>query len=272
MLTRAVDGDEAVVEVICTPQAPSARASIRHILRALGYKWLGPSVHEADIVVTWEDTTFPKHQQYPVSRWGIPPINARCRDISKRRVGKVFAHVFGYELSIDPRIFRGPCVEKSDINARHDVKLRECPIDEPDGRRVYERYVDSMTNAGYYEDIRVAIVGNEVPLCFRRIKAGDQLAGRFKQAYDRSIPVPTAEVLCSKEIASIILFCQEMGIEFCELDTARDRTDGRLYIFDANPTPDSPPKSCSEEDGRLAVEVLADAFARQFQPRMTYVP
>jgi hypothetical protein len=246
--------------------------SLWAILRTLGYAQISRDHDDADLVIAWHDNTFPKYPAFPVSRWGIPPINGRCRDISKRRVGEAFATVFGYELSVDPSTFHGQCVEKSNQNARHDVKLRDCPVDNPASGRVYERYVDSTTVWGYFQDIRIVVIGTEIPLCWRRIKAGDQLESRLIQKFDRSIPVPNADVLSLDEVRSVLEFCNEMGLDFCELDAGRDRVDGRLYIFDANSTPTVRRGSATNDEKAFATEELAAAFARQFQPRITYVP
>src|SRR4026207_41071 len=114
-----------MIEVITTPQSPHPRTSLQAIITTLDYTRIEPTAVEAEIVIAWQDTTYPSQMQYPVSRWGIPPINAQCHDISKRQVGKVFASVFGREIAVDPATFVGRCVEKGNFNARHDVVLRD---------------------------------------------------------------------------------------------------------------------------------------------------
>lgn len=242
------------------------------IITSLDYIRLAPDAQEADIVIAWHDTTFPKRVAYPVSRWGISPINGRCRDISKRHLGRIYASVFGREITIDPATFVGRCVEKNNYNAQHDVVLRDCPLDAPDMGRVYERYIDSSSSTGVFEDIRIAVVGAEIPVCWRRIKGNNDTAARFDQKFDRSIPVPAAQLLEPQEMLLILRFCQEMGLDFCELDAGRDRDDGSLYIFDANSTPFTRDYGVTEDESLLGIELLAAAFARQFEPGMTIAP
>ena len=241
------------------------------ILRALGYVQIGSDQDQADLVIAWHDDTYPTYPEFPVSRWGIPPINGRCHDISKKRVGEAFASVFGYELSVDPATFQGPCISKFNMNATHNVTLHECPVETPARSRVYERYVDTMTDGGYYEDIRIAVVGAEIPICWKRINAEDKLERRFAQKSDDSILVPTAAVLGPEDVRLVLAFCSELGLDFCELDAGRDRADGRLYIFDATSTPTVRRRN-SDEDNAFLTRELSAAFTRQFQPLFTYVP
>ena len=60
-----------------------------------------------------------------------PVLNLRCTDVSKSHVAQVFAAVFGYPLLIDPRTYQGPCVCKSEENARHNGQVVTAPVPTP---------------------------------------------------------------------------------------------------------------------------------------------
>ena len=257
------------VDVICHPECPGKNTSMMAILKALDYVLLPPDRPTSDLVIAWEDTTFPKVRQHPPSRWGIPPINGRCSDISKQHVDAVKSSVFGYGLALDPTAHTGTCFVKSNENARHDGKLVECPIAAPVANRVYQRFVDTLQPEGYYEDIRIAVIGNEVPVCWRRIKSAESVTQRMGD-YDRSIPVPAETLLSADEMALVLKLSKALGLDFVEYDGGRDRSDGRLYVYDANSTPIVRLDSSTEDERQLAIAVLSAAFARQFRPQITY--
>jgi hypothetical protein len=236
------------------------------MFEVLGYVIVSPRAVSADLVVAWEDTTFRKPRPYPQARWGVPAINGRCLDISKRQVDRTVASVFGYSRNVDPTSYQGRCIAKANQNAKHKVDLLDCPIANPADDRVYQRYIDLAKPEGYLEEIRIAVVGSEIPLCWRRINALEDLALQMKGRGARRIPVPAAEVLSPEEIDLVLAFCDALGLDIGELDAGRDVADQRLYIFDANSTPYARRSGSTDEEKAFATEVLAAAFARQFGP------
>ena len=66
------------------------------------------------------------------------------------------------------------------------------------------------------------------------------------------------------ERALILSFAREIGLDFGELDTLRDRWTGRLYIVDAAKTPFGPPSRLSFLNKRKAVGKISDAFKAEF--------
>lgn len=254
------------VKVLCTPQFPNEKTTLSTILKALDVELVRPESSEADLVIFWEDATFKRSRELPVARWGVPPINSRCLDISKHRVDGTHLQVFGYALQIDPLTYDGPCIEKSNLNALHDAREVQCPGTSPQRRKVYQRLVDISTDDGSLEEIRIPVVGSEIPFCWRKLRRPEPLPQRIQGGYARSLPVPTRQLLTADEETLILRLCAALGLDFAELDAGRDRADGRLYVFDANSTPFSPRSSCTDEDKRSSVELLAAAFARQFGP------
>jgi hypothetical protein len=124
---------------------------------------------------------------------------------------------------------------------------------------------------GGLEEIRVAVVGNEIPTCWRKLRDNLPLPQRTQLGPLRSLPLPAGHVLTVDEQNLIVTLCQTLGLDFAELDTGRDLADGRLYVFDANSTPYFTTVESSTPDEReLALELLSATFARQFQPQITF--
>lgn len=257
------------VEVISLPQAPKPQSALHKTLNKLGYTLVGRDREIADLVIHCEDATFPRPQHLPQSRWGVPPVNGRCPDISKKRVDAVAAEVFGYPLNVDPLTFDGPCIEKSNLNARHETREVTCPGFKPAPNKVYQRLIDLSQPDGHLVELRIFVVGDELPVCVRKLRPAIPLPERIE--HGPMFTVQTAEVLSDEDQRLILKFCRAFGLDFGALDAGRDRSDGRLYVFDANTTPCfTSTRRSTEEDRALIVDLLAAAFARQFQPQITF--
>lgn len=120
-----------------------------------------------DVVINYEDTTFRRTdatlarlcQEYPV-------VNSQCRDISKRHVDEVFGRVFGYSASIDPLTYHGPCVKKSNVNARHDGVILSCPLQRVEEESVYQIVINNQLDEEYVLDIRVPVFKEVIPFAY----------------------------------------------------------------------------------------------------------
>ncbi len=191
----------------------------------------------------------------------IALINANIRDISKTHVAEVFTRVFGYGLAIDPLVYEGRAVQKSNKNGTHDGVLIECPIApdaiQPDS--AYQRYVDTSRDGGKTtEDLRIAYVFGDIPVVFHKWKNFDH---QFSTSYLRTDVKMTEDVFSAEETALLIRFCQMMGLDFGAVDVMRDFTDGRLYVVDVNKTC-MPVLSLPMEEQRKAMRRIADVFRR----------
>jgi hypothetical protein len=81
-----------------------------------------------DLVVRFEDTTYASIGDVLsqlAERTDV--INARCTDISKKRVDAISTPIFGRSLMIDPLTYSGECLMKSDNNSAEDSKVIMCP-------------------------------------------------------------------------------------------------------------------------------------------------
>lgn len=245
------------------PEYPDKRAAICKVLSALGYNITNNPKRKFDIAFYWEDTTFRKESQFLQSlSKKCRVINLRCLDISKRKVEAVFHEVFGYGSFVDPTTHRGKCVRKSDLNARHDGLVLDCPIDKPEPGYIYQKLLDQIDDQQLVIDYRVAVFGSEIAYFKLRYK---KLEDRFAHT-NRERVMRVEEALSVEEKENIIRFCQKLGMDYGELDMIRDQNDRRLYIVDANSTPFRPPPefNVSDEDRKRMVRKSKRSFQRQF--------
>jgi len=73
----------------------------------------------------------------------------------------------------------------------------------------------------------------------------------------------TDDVLSKDEQAKILQFCRAIGLDYGELDVLRDNGDGRIYVVDANNTPDSI-EYLTKEEREEALNRTARAFVEAF--------
>ena len=195
-----------------------------------GFKVTRDITH-ADYVFIFDDKTLSK----PDGKWPDTAINVGITDISKHYVGQVFKRVFGYDLSVNPLLYQGAMVEKSDENAAHDGRVVQGPLAVHALRQgsVYQKLVDSTALGPRSEDLRVIYVMGKIAIVFHKFK---HLEKRFGTDYDQVDIRETDDVFSQAEQASIIKFCRAMGLDFGALDVLRDKHDGRIYIVDVNKT------------------------------------
>ena len=261
---RRRSNDWRPATVLVYPQRLLSRSALYKICKFLGLKvtrTLGP----ADIVIDWTDATY-RRSHPELARFG-EVINLRATNISKTHVERVHAEIFGYTTAIDPLTYRGPCLRKSDVNALHDGAIVQCPIEKLESGFVYERLIDNMTPAGAL-DMRVPIFGSILPLVYHKTRS---LEARFLTFHSATLR-ETDDVLSKDEQAKILQFCRAIGLDYGELDVLRDNGDGRIYVVDANNTPDSI-EYLTKEEREEALKRTARAFLDAFlHDRSTAAP
>ena len=216
--------------------------------------------HLADAVFVFDDKTESETGETLDSSLKAKAINHRIDDISKNRVAEVFKTVFEYSVDIDPLTYQGNAVQKSDANATHDGQVVECPL-APDAVKegsVYQKLIDSTFDGARSEDLRMAYIGGEIPVVFRKYKIIEK---RFGTDYDH-VDVWTADEAFSKtEQSDLIKFCEAMGLDFGAVDVMRDKHDGRIYVVDVNKT--CMPVLClSQKSQRRAFRLISGAMIR----------
>jgi hypothetical protein len=211
-----------------------------------------------DVAMKWKDATYSPNDRVLVSLSRVSRIlNLRCEDISKTRVARTFAAIFGYDLALDPTTFHGKCVVKSEINAQHDGAVISCPIESKQPGVVYQRLIDTEVEGGMVRDLRVPVLADAIPLVYVRYRP---VESRFSNTNASAHMVSVQNVLSEDEVRKIKALANALGLDCGEVDALRDGRDGRLYIVDAATTPWGPPNHMDESQCRASIEALTRAL------------
>ncbi len=195
----------------------------------------------------------------PPPEWWRGALNADASDISKRNVQRVFEAAFGYGLAVDPTTHEGPCVAKSDRrNGAHDGRVLDCPIAKADPALAYEVLIDNRADGDTVLDLRVPIVGGDIPFVYMKYRP---LSTRFSNTNTAVTIAEVDQVFSASEREGIRRFCWATGLDLGEIDVLRDK-DGRVYIVDVNRTAWGPPRPLRTAEAVRAVRLYAAAFAR----------
>jgi len=239
------------------PDVPAPGHAMYKICLYLGYRITSDPARPFALAIRWSDTTFAPDDEV-LSRLAndYVVLNLACQDTSKGRVAAVFTQVFGYSLAVDPRVYPGKYVRKSDRNAQHDGSIVDGPRD-PEPGFVYQRLINNEVEGGLVQDMRMPVIGQQIPFVYLKHRPTDI---RFKNRNSRVEVAQVEEVLSREEAAKVRQFCDAMCLDYGEIDVLRNRDDGRLYIVDVNATPSGPPNHISREGERTAVAEMARAF------------
>ena len=200
---------------------------------------------------------------------GVVILNDTHFDGAKSNVEAAFERVSGYPLRLDPHTHVGPALRKSEEQATHDGVIVDLPIADPLPGHVYQRVVASeiglLAGVAHHLDIRVPVIGGAIPsVSVKIVPAPKRFGVRTGRAAVLQQMFAPGDLLGDDEIALILRFCQEIGLDFGALDVMRDARDGRIYIVDANDTP-------SPADGNLSareIELRRRLFARALRERL----
>jgi hypothetical protein len=246
-----------------TPDKPRPWYLIWPVMHCAGARLVDDPA-DADIVMSFDDatTTNPLPPLSTSRRKAVRTVNFNCTDISKTTICKAFERVAGYSLGVDPATYAGPIVDKSEINAAHDGRIVQGPI-EAQPNRCYQRLIDNEIAGGLVEDLRTCTVGGRPVLVFLKRRP---LGRRFKNENVDVAWVRPEEVYTAAEIDLIRRFASEIKLEWGGIDVLRDRNDGRIYIVDANKTDMGPPVAMKLGQKLRATRLLARAFGNSFAP------
>jgi len=227
--------------------------AVSHIAGAV----LAKDISQADVVFQFEDATISPNPAPTNVKPGAKLINFECDDISKSTVARASEIAFGTPLAVDPAVYSGPAVEKSQINAAHDGRIVQCPTPALPGR-AYQRVIDNRTpDLELVEDLRTCTLGGKPIAVFIKRRP---VTKRFQNTNVEVLLRKPEEVFSPDEIARIGVFCKEMKLEWGGVDVLRERKDGSLQIVDANKTDMGPPIDLNLPDKIVAARVLARAF------------
>ena len=250
--------------VVVFPDFPSKKTTIAKICKMHKYRLTNRPI-QADLVIYFEDSTHGDTKTIERNYGNRKIINRNCTDISKIKVDRVHQHVFGYNTCIDPLTYTGIALCKSDDNAKHDGEQIECPIPQPDPRKIYQVIIDNTVSADEVVDMRVPVYGDSIPLVYLKYK---KMNVRYTNVVHRSTLHATNDLLTAEEQKTILAFAKGMGADWCELDILRNKTNGLIYIVDLNKTPYGPPAELAEKE--KAVTLLATAFQDNFVSNTLY--
>ncbi|GAB6282179.1 MAG: hypothetical protein STSR0008_09230 [Ignavibacterium sp.] len=242
-------------KILFYPQLPHPRTIIYKISKNLGIKIINNPKKKFDIFFYWEDNTF--SSSIHLNNLSKRTLNLNCTDISKNNVDLIFEKVFGYNLSVDPKSYKGKCVVKSNSNAVHNGKIIDLPTDEIDDEVVYQKIIDNTFNENFVKDIRVPIIGNSIPFVYFKIK---KVEDRFTNKIHSVEIHNTNEIFSSEEINAILKFAEYINLDYGELDVLRNNEDSKIYIVDVNKTPWGPPATISIENSKYVIETMSKVF------------
>ena len=258
--------------ILFYPDLPGPVFTISQICLFLGYEITNNPEESFHTAIKWKNATFSQNNQIfsCLLAQNINIANISCEDISKYHINEIFKDAFGYSSFVDPLTYTGKCVVKSNLNYKHDGKIISCPISTIESGVVYQKLIDNEVEDGKVIEFRVPIFKNLIPYVFVYLKEGSN-EKRF-YGYPSLVSVRLADVhefFSEEEFGKILCFCQNMGLDYGELDLLRDKTDQRLYIVDANNTPASrlifEPLKMSSDQCLLSPEVRLSALQKLSQ-------
>ena len=244
------------------PDKPRPWYFIWPVMHVSGAKLID-DVSTADIVFQFDDST-ETDNAVPAVKDGARLVNFGCQDVSKSTVAEVFERASGYTLKVDPTTHQGRMVEKSELNAAHDGRVLEGPLDEPVEGKAYQLLIDNEIEGGLVEDLRCCLVGGRPTVVFRKRRP---LERRFLNENVEVLLDEPANCYTADEIAVIERFAAELGLDWGGVDVLRDRMSGRIYIVDANKTDMGPPVALKLAAKLRATRRMAQAFAGAFAPK-----
>lgn len=241
------------------PEIPHYVYAIYKICHVLGYK-ITDKLEEADLIINFEDKTFRKQDSTFMSlSKKYNAINFRCTDISKKKVEDVHIKVFGYGLFINPVSYKGKFVKKSDENAKHDgIILDKSEL--PENGFVYQQIINNA-DRNMVLDLRTPVFKGEIPFVYLKYRS---ILTRFSNTNSFAEMIDPDKVFSNEEQNKISEFCQEIGLEYGEIDILRDNDSKKIYIVDVNNTPAGPPNHISKKEYALSLKELSNAFKQAF--------
>lgn len=241
------------------PDKPRPWYFIWSVMHVSGAK-LVDDTSTADIVMQFDDSTETAND-VPAVKPGAHVLNFGCTDISKSRVSAAFEKASGESLAVNPTTFAGRMVEKSELNAAHDGRILEGPLDAPVEGKTYQRLIDNEIPGGLVEDLRCCLVGGSPVIVFRKRRP---LERRFLNENVQVLLDEPRNCYSQEEIKMIERFAAEIGLDWGGVDVLRDRASGKIFIVDANKTDMGPPVALKLGAKLRATRRMARAFAEKF--------
>ncbi|MCB9926403.1 MAG: hypothetical protein H6822_29925 [Planctomycetaceae bacterium] len=191
-----------------------------------------------------------------------PSIN-RDADADKRHLADHFFRVFRYPLGVDQDYYSGKIVQKSLRNGAHDGQVLQGPVSNASHNAVYQHLIDNRTFGNRIVDLRVPFIGGIAPVCWIKCRP---IENRFAAQSEWARLTTPDELFSSEEQSLITRFCEEVRLEYGELDVLRDVQCDSIYIVDVNPTPYPLTHGIDPHEWSRAVQQMAVRFQEVFLP------
>ena len=258
--------------ILFYPDYPRTLFVIYKILLFMGYHITADPKITCDFAMKWRNSMDgnpflppePTLEKLAINQSNIKFINMDCNDVTKMRVNKVFEETFGYSLSVNPEIYKGKCIMKSDWNGLHIGEILDCPTSVRKGNYVYQKLIHNEVEDNLVEDIRVPIFKNNIPFVYLKYRSTNQRLIDRSHTNKKVVIAEVFDVLSEEEIENVIKFCEKMKLDYGEIDVLRDKHDDKIYIVDVNNNPAGPPEPINDNDAKIAVIRLAKAFKESF--------
>ena len=243
--------DPAAFALCFYPQRPTDDCAIFRVAAVLGLRIVRSRRGEGVLTVAWYDVTFVPPAA--VASLPAPKLNARCLDISKSTVDRIWRDVSGRGLSLDPLTTSGPMVVKSEENATHDGRIITGPIRERQPGFVYQRLVDTR-EGDHFAYLRPVILDGRIVLTYHKRQPLDDRFGSRPRTW-----IAEPDVFSVEEEKALLDLAARIGLDYGEIDVLRD-ADGEIYVVDVNKTPWWS-KNMSDAELKVADQLIAAAFS-----------
>lgn len=238
------------------PHYPSKRSVLYKIAGKMRYNLTNKPTRPFLGAIYWEyytnRTEFALLEKLSASQ---KVINLYSRDISKTFIDIAFSKVFGYSASVDPLTYCGKMVRKNNLNAMHDGLIMDAPVKFAEQGFIYQVLIDNTVDENMVRDIRVPVIGGVIDIAMLKYR---RINERFSNITVKAEIVPIGQVLNETEMELLNRFCNEIHLDYGELDILRNKNDGKIYIVDVNNTPHGPPPCLSKRQKRRFLRHMAD--------------
>ena len=246
-------GHPATSALCFFPQRPHSGYAIFGVAGDLELRIVRSRRGRGLLTMAWYDATFVPTAA--VASLPTPTLNARCLDISKSSVDRIWREVSGRGLALDPLTTSGPMVVKSEENARHDGRILSGPLRDRQHGVVYQRLVDNR-EGDHFAWLRPVVLGGRIVLTYHK---SSPLDDRFSSGGPPRTRLAEPDVISHEETDAILELAARIGLDYGDMDVLRD-ADGAIYVVDVNKTPVWP-GNMDEVERRDAERQLAAAFS-----------
>lgn len=204
--------------ILFYPDLPRPINRLYHVLLDLGIKFHNNTSLPYDVAFFW---TYEDKMEPDSFIKGIDCINKGCFDVTKTRVNNIFD-----DIIVDPEIYEGLVVRKSERQCSLDEKIIICPSKKEEGF-VYRKYIETRTDNAYV-DYRIFYFG-EIKFIVSKWNYG----GIFKRE-NHIWHLEPLSILSPDKIRSIEDGCKNFGFDFGEIDLLKDVHNNNFYVVDLN--------------------------------------